>query len=47
MEQREKERLVSLQGVLLKLVETCEDKDECEFLHDFLDKINIKLQGDK
>ena len=47
MKDRERERLVDLQGVLLKLIETSNDSDEIEFLHELLEKINNKLQGDK
>lgn len=44
MKDRERERLVDLQGVLLKLIETSNDNDEIEFLHEFIDKINIKIR---
>ena len=43
MKDRERERLVDLQGVLLKLIETSNDSDEIEFLHELLEKINKKL----
>lgn len=44
------EHLADLQGVLLKLFEYTDDKDEQEFLQDFAEKIEIKLKklkGDK
>ena len=38
-----RQRLVALQGVLIKLLETSGDKDETEFLYSILDKINNKI----
>lgn len=38
------EHLADLQGVLLKLFEYTDDKDEQEFLQDFAEKIEIKLK---
>lgn len=45
MKNKERERLDDLSGVLLHLIETSEDKDETEFLHEMIDKIN-KRKGD-
>lgn len=43
MNKKTKQRLADLQGVLLKLLETSEDKEETAFLYDFLEKINKKI----
>ena len=40
-------RLKELKGVLLQLIETSDDNDEIEFLHEFIDKINKKIEGEK
>lgn len=47
MNNKSKERLLDLRGVLLMLVETCNDEDESEFLHDLIEKVNDKIKGDK
>ena len=39
--------LIDLQGVLFKLVELSNDQEDIEFLHDLIDKIKIKIKGDK
>ena len=39
-----KQRLVDLQGVLLKLIEYSEDDDERLFLEDFINKTENKLK---
>ena len=39
-----KQRLVDLQGVLLKLIETAEDNNEREWLQDFAEKIENKIK---
>ena len=46
MENRVKERLADLQGVLLQLINTCEDDDETEFLHVLYDQIENKIKGE-
>ena len=43
MKDRERKRLVDLQGVLLKLIETSNDSDEIECLHELLENTNKKL----
>lgn len=40
-------QLKELKGVLLQLIETSDDNDEIEFLHEFIDKINKKIEGEK
>ena len=43
MNKLKEQRLVDLQGVLLKLIETAEDNDEREWLQDFAEEIENKI----
>jgi hypothetical protein len=44
MNNKREQRLVDLQGVLLKLIETAEDNDEREWLQNFAEEIENKLK---
>lgn len=44
MNDKRKQRLVDLQGVLLKLIETAEDNSEREWLQNFAEDIENKIK---